>query len=256
MNRPFLSVVIPSYNERENLERGVLAQVRDFLVKQSYLWEVIVSDDDSPDPGSKKLAREFCQKNKGFFFLGNEHGGKPFALWSGIQKAAGEIILITDMDQSTPIAEVDRLLPLFDQCFDLVIGSRGGTRKSTSFVRQLASTLFQLARRMVLLPKIVDTQAGFKSFKRKVALDVFPKMRVIKLGRPKEKGWKVGAWDVEMLFVAEKCGYKIAEVPVAWVNEDVSTKKESGGIKFVRESLEMLVEIFRVRLNDWLGYYR
>src|SRR5574340_144707 len=98
MSDPFLSVVIPSYNERENIERGALTEVRDYLKKQSYSWEVIVSDDDSPDAKSKELAADFCRKNTNFRFVENQHGGKPVALWGGIQKAKGKLVLITDMD--------------------------------------------------------------------------------------------------------------------------------------------------------------
>jgi len=100
--KPLLSVVIPCYNEEANLERGVLNQVRDYLEKQSYSWEVIISDDGSAD-NSKNLVKKFVDKHPGFILLKNQHGGKPYAVWQGIKKARGEIVLFTDMDQSTPI---------------------------------------------------------------------------------------------------------------------------------------------------------
>lgn len=254
----FLSVVIPSYNETENLRRGVLGEVRDYLSKQEYSWEVIVSDDDSSDFEAKNLAKNFCSQTRGFFFLENTHGGKPFALWGGIQKAQGKIVLLTDMDQSAPITETAKLLPHYNLGFDIVIGSRGTGRKKSSPFRSLASFVFRTFRRMFLLPGIVDTQCGFKSMRRRVALEVFPQLSVIKRGRPKDQNWHVGAWDGELLYVAERFGYKIKEVPVEWENRDLSmeTKKSTSKSKFVKESLEMAEEVIRVRYNDFRGYYK
>lgn len=256
MKDVFLSVVIPSYNETENLRRGVLGEVRDYLQKQKYTWEVIVSDDGSPEAESRNLAKAFCSKNAGFQFLENEHGGKPFALWGAIQKTLGKIVLFTDMDQSAPIEEVEKLLPYYDEGFDIVIGSRGTERKNFSPFRLLASTIFRLFRQIVILPQIVDTQAGFKSMKKEVAVQIFPKLQIIRGGREKNKGWKVGSWDAELLFIADKFGYKIKEVPIAWENRDLAmaTKKSTSG-KFVQESLDMLSQIFRVRINDMRGFY-
>ncbi|MBI4099612.1 glycosyltransferase [Candidatus Microgenomates bacterium] len=258
MNNVFLSVVIPSYNETENLERGVLAQVRDYLARQSYAWEVIISDDDSPDPRSKQLASEFCAKNPGFTFLENQHGGKPIALWGGIQKATGEIILFTDMDQSTPIAELDKLLPKFKDGYDVVIGSRGLERKNFSPIRKLASTIFRTFRRAVLLAEIIDTQAGFKMMKTTVAREIFPLLAVVKNHGRGVRGWTVTAWDVEMLEAVKERDYKIAEVPISWADRDESVAKaeERQQGKFVKESIDMLKEVFRVKFNSLRGQYR
>ncbi len=253
----FLSVVIPSYNETENLARGVLGQVRDYLLKQDYDWEVVVSDDGSPDEKARRLARDFCDQNKNFRFLENEHGGKPFAIWSGIQKVKGKIVLITDMDQSTPITELGKLLPYYKENFDVVIGSRGLERKSYSVLRKIGSIIFKVFRQIFILPKIVDTQAGFKSFKREIGLEVFPQLQIIRQGNRGIKGWSVGSWDAEFLFIADKKGYKIKEVPVTWENTDLAVEtKKSGSGKYLRESAEMVQQIFRIRFNDFRGFYK
>ncbi|MCL4397679.1 glycosyltransferase [Patescibacteria group bacterium] len=256
MAKPYLSVVIPSYNETENLKRGALAEVNDYLQKQDYPWEVIVSDDGSPDEQARRLAEDFCEKTSGFKYLQNDHAGKPFAVWSGIRATEGEIVLFTDMDQSTPISEVAKLLPFYKKGFDVVIGSRGSERKNFSAFRQLASTVFREIRRAALLREIVDTQAGFKSFKGKVAKEIFPLLQVIRSEKNQVEGWKVTSFDVELLVAAQRRGYKIAEVPVTWADRDVSTGKSRGGGKFVKESLDMLKEIFRVKLNDLRGFYK
>jgi glycosyltransferase involved in cell wall biosynthesis len=249
--RPFLSVVIPCYNEEVNLERGVLSQVENYLKKQNYPSEVIVSDDGSTD-GSVKLIEKIIKNKPCFRFLKNRHAGKPFALRSGLIKARGEIVLFTDMDQSAPIDQVEKLLPWFKKGFDLVIGSRGRARKGFPWYRKIISSGFRLFRRTILLREIVDTQCGFKALRRKAGRTVFKKMRVF-AKEEKTTGWRVGAWDVEMLFVAEKLGYKIKEIPVVWADKDVAQGKKRN---FIKESKEMLKEILRVRLNDLLGYYR
>lgn len=257
MNEIFLSVIIPSYNETENLQRGVLSEVKDYLSKQKYTWEVIVSEDESPDLESRRLAKEFCDKNKNFVFLQNKHGGKALAIWAGIQAAKGKVILFTDMDQSTPIGEFSKMLPFFESGFEVVIGSRGLERKNFSFVRKLASVIFRTFRGIFVLPEIVDTQAGFKAFSKEAILKVFPKLEAVKKGVEKAKGWTVGSWDTELLFIAKKRGYKIKEVPIVWEDRDESVAKaaERKQGKFVKESLDMLKQIFRVRINDFRGFY-
>ncbi|MEK7565515.1 MAG: glycosyltransferase [Patescibacteria group bacterium] len=257
MDKIYLSVVIPSYNETENLRRGVLDEVKNYLSKQKYTWEVIVSDDESPDTESRRLAKDFCDQNQGFIFLANKHGGKPLAVWSGIQKATGQLVLFADMDQSTPISELDKILPYFDKGFDVVIGSRGLERKKFSIFRKLASFVFRTFRRSIVLTGIVDTQAGFKCLKTKIAKEIFPMLAVIKSAGTGVKGWTVSSFDVEMLFIVERRGYKIAEVPILWEDKDesVAKAKERQGGKFIKESIEMFQEVLRVKINQLRGLY-
>lgn len=255
MKQIFLSVIIPSYNETENLRRGVLSEVESYLAPQKYTWEVIISDDGSPDLEARKLAKDFVGAHKNFRFLEGEHAGKPFAVWSGIKEARGEIVLFTDMDQSTPLFELGKILPYFEQGYDVVIGSRGLERKNFTLLRRLASMIFREVRRSFLLNDIIDTQAGFKAFRTGVAREIFPLLQVIRSEKDKTSGWKVTSFDVELLVAAEKRGYKIAEVPVAWEDRDVSRGKSRGTLKFAKESLEMLSEIFRVKANDLRGFY-
>ncbi len=247
----FLSVVIPCYNEEANLRQGVLNQVVDYLKKQTYSWEVIVSDDGSSD-NSREVAKEFVQKHSGFVLLENQHGGKPYAVWQGIKKARGKIVLFTDMDQSTPIKEVAKLLPYFDQGFEVVIGSRGIKRKGAPFYRQLAALIFLSLRRILLLPNIKDTQCGFKAFKTKVAQRLFPKLSVLENWQ-QASGWRVTAFDVELLYLAQKSGSKVKEIEVAWQDEDVSVGKKKS---FIKESRQMLEQIVNVKKNDWKGKYK
>lgn len=245
-----LSVVIPCYNEERNLKRGVLEEVDSFLRNQLYQSEVIISDDGSTDE-SRKIIEEFIKAHPRFRLLKNLHAGKPYAVRAGAMEAKGEIALFTDMDQSAPISEINKLLPYFNRGYQVVIGSRGKERKRFPYYRKIISWGFRFARRLVLLRQIVDTQCGFKAFKTEVGRKIFDKMQIFQ----KKKGavgWKVGAWDVEFIFVAEKLGYKIKEVQVVWEDKDIAAGKERD---FLKESKEMLFEVMRVKIDGWRGKY-
>lgn len=249
MNKPYLSIVIPCYNEKENLNRGVLDEVYDFLKKQRFSWEVVVSDDGSTDD-SREIVSKQIKNKKNFRLVENIHGGKPSAVWGGIQKSSGEYVLFTDMDQSAPIGEVLKLLTYFKD-YEVVIGSRGMERENFSLVRKLGSNVFRLFRKSLMLRKINDTQCGFKAFRADTARKIFPLLQFFK----KEKvvrGWKVTSFDVELLFIAEKFGYKIKEVEVEWKDRDIAKGKKKS---YFKESKEMLVQIVRVKLNDLKGLY-
>jgi len=248
--KPKVSIIIPNYNEKENLERGVLEEVKNYLNKAKFTWKVIINDDGSTD-GSIKILEDFVKNNKGFCLIKAQHGGKAYGLWNGIKKARGEIVLFTDMDQSTPLKEIEKLLPWYERSFNVVFGSRGRVRKNFPLVRQLTSWGFRIIRQKFLLKNISDTQCGFKSLNRKIALEIFPKLSVIKNAQ-KAKGWTVSAYDVELLFLAEKAGHKLKEVDVVWQDEDVSTRK---GKNFITESVDMFNQIITVKLNDLKGKY-
>jgi glycosyltransferase involved in cell wall biosynthesis len=248
-NEVFLSVVIPCYNESDNLQRGVLNEVDNFLRTQDFSWEVIVSDDGSTD-NSRNLVKKIVSEKKNFRLKENSHGGKPSAVWGGIQEARGEYVLFTDMDQSTPIREILKLIPYF-QTYQVIIGSRGSERENFSLIRKVGSNVFRLFRKALLLPEINDTQCGFKAFKTEVAKKIFPMLEFFK--KEKEvKGWKVTSFDVELLFIAKKLGYKIKEVPVEWKDRDIAKGKKKS---YFKESKEMLGQIIRVKLNDLKGLY-
>ena len=252
---PFLSIVIPCYNEEKNLERGVLKEVHAYLAAQDYSWEVIVANDESTDR-SRQLIEGFIHKKQHFSLVDIPHGGKPAAVWAGIREAQGDIVLFTDMDQSAPLEEVEKLLPWYEQSCDVVIGSRGIEREGFSIVRRLGSAVFRTLRRLFLLRDISDTQCGFKSCRREAALEVFPQLQFFKQ-KERPTGWKVSAYDVELLHLFEKAGYRLKEVEVAWLNRDQSvTKDETGALaRYLRESIEMTREVLRVRVNELKGLY-
>lgn len=249
MKNKFLSVIIPCYNESENLKRGVLAEVYRFLTGQKFSWEVIISDDGSTDE-SYTLVKKNIKDKDGFRLLEVKHGGKPLAIWEGIKAAEGEYVLFLDMDQSTPIKELLKLQP-FLKDYDAVIGSRGITRNKSSLFRKIGSAVFLILRKSILLKDINDTQCGFKVFRTEVVKKSFPLLQFFKEEK-KIQGWKVTSYDVELLFILEKLGYKIKEVEVDWEDRDISKGKQRS---YLKESREMLEQIARVKINDLRGSY-
>lgn len=252
--QPSVSVILPCYNEEKNIERGVLDEVYQYLKEQEYPWEVIIVNDGSTD-NSRELIMRFITDKENFFLFDIPHGGKPVGVWTGIKKANGEIILVTDMDQSVSIWELSKLLTWYERGFDVVIGSRGIERKGFSPLRKLGSFVFRNLRRFILLRNISDTQCGFKSFRRHIALKIFPQLQFFKQTK-KPTGWKVSAYDVELLYLLEKAGYKIKEVIVEWYNRDQSdTKYQTQFNKYLYESIEMAKEVLRIKMNQFKGIY-
>ena len=253
--KPTLSVIIPCYNEERNLEKKKLDEVSGYLSHQQYAWEVIIVNDGSTD-NSRALIHDIIENNASFSLIDIPHSGKPWAIWSGIQEANGDILLLTDMDQSTPIEELDHLLPWFEKGFDVVIGSRGTMRQGFSIIRKIGSIIFKQLRRVFLLRNINDTQCGFKTCRREAALEIFPRLRYFKQEK-KPVGWKVSAYDVELLYLFQMAGYSIKEVVVSWCDRDLSdTKCHQGNlIRYVNESIEMAHEVLRVKLNQVKGLY-
>ena len=253
--KPFISVIIPCYNEERNLEKGVLEEVDQYLTKLDCQSEVIIVNDGSTD-NSRNLIECFIEGKANFYLFDIPHGGKPAGVWAGIQQANGEIVLFTDMDQSTPINELANLLPWYEQGFDVVIGSRGTIREGFSIIRKIGSFVFRTLRRLFLLRNISDTQCGFKSCRREAALQIFPRLQFFKQ-KEKPEGWKVSAYDVELLYLFQRAGHTIKEVEVRWQNRDESdTKDQVGGLTtYIKESIEMAKEISRVKLNQLRGLY-
>jgi dolichyl-phosphate beta-glucosyltransferase len=253
--QPILSVILPCYNEQKNLERGVLDEVTQYLAGQALPWEVVIVNDESTDD-SRSLIERSIQDKPAFSLFDIPHGGKPAAVWEGIQRARGEMVLFSDMDQSTPLHELDKLLPWYQEGYDVVIGSRQTTREGSSLLRKAGSFVFLTLRRLFLLPDIMDTQCGFKLCRRQVSLQIFPHLEFLRQ-EAKPTGWKVTAFDVEFLYLVDRAGYRIQEVLVSWRNRDTSdTKSQQGDLsRYVHESINMAREVTRVKLNQLKGVY-
>ncbi|MBI2196430.1 glycosyltransferase [Candidatus Daviesbacteria bacterium] len=242
-----LSVVIPAYNEERNLKRGVLDEVKNFLEKIGLEYEVIIVDDGSTDQ-TKKIIKEYIANNKKFKLIENSHGGKALAVMTGMLVGEGEIILFTDMDQATPITQIEKFNPKFEEGVDIVIGSRNG-RKGAPLIRKLSAWGFSFLRGMILGLPFKDTQCGFKAFSKMAVDKIIPKIKS-EWGVVHFKGGAVNAgFDVELLYLAKKYGFQIAEVPVEW--KYVDTER----VQVVKDALAAVYDMFRIRWNDLLGKY-
>lgn len=243
-----LSVIIPVYNESDNLKRGVFDQIEGFLNSEGFDYEVLIVDDGSKDDTLELVRGQIKNKPK-FKLIENEHGGKAIAVMTGLLKSGGDITLFTDMDQATPISEVDKLLPKFSQGFDIAIGSRTG-RKGAPLIRKLMAAGFSIFRRLILGLPYKDTQCGFKAFSKKAIDEIFPNL-MNKWKQHNLTGAAVNAgFDVEVLYIAKKKNLKVAEVPVVW--QHVGTER----VQVISDSLEAVMDIFRIRLNSWQGRYK
>lgn len=235
-----LSVVIPSYNESANLKKGVLFDIENYLKKLKVSFEIIVVDDGSTDDSINLVKKN---RGKSIHLIQNPHGGKANTVMTGMLKAAGEIILFTDMDQATPINQIDKFLPKFEEGNDIVIGSRSG-RRGAPLIRKLSAWGFSVLRFIILGLPFKDTQCGFKAFNRDVVNKILPKIKN-EWGVVHFKGGAVNAgFDVELLYLAKKYGFKIAEVPVEW--NYVDTER----VQIVKDAMAAIYDMFRIRWND------
>jgi dolichyl-phosphate beta-glucosyltransferase len=248
----YLSVVIPAYNETANIQYGALSKVADYLAQQDFSYEVVVVDDGSED-STADLAQAFADDHLGFRVVRNPHRGKAFTVATGLQQATGAIALFTDMDQATPIGESAKLLPYFQQGYDIVIGSRGTVRRNAPIWRRVMSNSQVLLRNMILgFKDITDTQCGFKAFRSSAIRPVLGNLHVYSQKDVREvQGASVSSgFDVEMLFVAKQLGFKIKEVPVEW---DYHFSRR---VNLLRDSLRGLRELMSIRSADLRGAYR
>lgn len=235
-----------------NLQKGVLEKIAHFLDKKDIIYEVIVADDGSKD-GSVEFIEHFCQENPHFTLIKNPHYGKIGAVTSGMLRAKGEYRLFTDMDQATPIEEVDKLLPFLEsKMYDVAIGSRDSQRRGAPPIRLFISLCSMTLRKYIVgLREIADTQCGFKMFTGEATDDIFSRYKKMKHGFEKITGTAITfGSDIEILYLAKKHGYKIKEVKVEWLH--VETRR----VNPVRDSIQGVLDLLRIRRNIWKGLYK
>ena len=246
--KSYLSVVIPAYNEEYNLRTGVLDSVYDYLSGQSYTWEILFVDDASTD-NTASLAESFAGKHKNFTVLKEPHRGKAGTVTAGVLKAKGGIILFTDTDQATPIDQIEKVLPKFKAGYDVVIGSRHG-REGAPLIRKIMAYGFSLLRLLVLRLPYKDTQCGFKAFSSRAADEIFKRLEIFSSKNRSEGASVTAGFDLEILYIARKLKYKVAEVPVDWHH------KEGTKVDPIKDSIEGLRGLLMVRLNSLQGKYK
>ena len=236
-----LSVILPSYNEQDRIEKTLL-DVSRFLQKQSFDYEIIVVNDGSKDKTADVVHNLFPSIPNLRLIDIKENHGKGFVTQQGMLSAGGNVRLFMDADNSTKVDEVIKMLPLFEQGCDIVIGSRripgAVIAVHQPWFRDFLGGVFRFIVHALVPVGVTDSQCGFKAFSAKAAQAVFNKQTIYR--------W---AFDVEILAIARKFKFKIKEVPVTWVNDTESHVKLGG-------MLSMLLEVMEVRLNLWAGKYR
>ncbi|MBI4301464.1 MAG: glycosyltransferase family 2 protein [Chloroflexi bacterium] len=236
---PLLSVIIPTYNEEKRIP-ATLERIIAYLLGQDYGAEIIVVDDGSNDR-TCPLVASLETSNPPITLIQTPHMGKGHAIKTGMLAARGQYRLMCDADLSVPIEEVAHFLPPNLSDYDVAIGSRemtGARRFDEPFYRHLMGRVFNWLVRLVTVRGFKDTQCGFKVFSQETAKSIFAKTRMA--------GW---AFDVEVLFLAQKRGLHILEIPVPWYHGKKSK------VSPFRDTFLMFGEILLIRLNHWLGRY-
>lgn len=232
---PQLSLVIPAFEEARRLP-ACLEQVAEFCRLLTVSFEVLVVVERSND-GTLQIAEEAAAQQVNFRAIDNRvHRGKGFAVRSGMLQARGDVIFYMDVDLSVPLEEVRLFLDYFAQHPEVavLIGNRRHARsnivKQQSFVRRELGRTFNRVIRKLLGIRLEDTQCGFKAFRREAAREIFSRQQI--------DGF---AFDVEVLLLAARLGYKMADLPVRWTNS-IDSK-----VNFLRDGLQMLRDALAAR---------
>ncbi|MBI4971388.1 MAG: glycosyltransferase family 2 protein [Candidatus Omnitrophica bacterium] len=230
---PSITVVIPAYDEASRLP-NTLKEIRDFLRDSGMAYEVIVVDDGSKD-ATVEVAKSELAGTPHLVLINGKNRGKGCCVRKGMLAASGKYILFTDADLSTPIRELNRMIPYLEDGYDIVIGSRAVqdpvVKRDMVWYREIMGRTYNLFAQLILFPGITDSQCGFKCFKHDVARDLF--------SRQKLEGF---SFDGEILYLARKQKYRIKELAVHWFQDPKSK------VKLFKDSIRMFFELIKIRL--------
>jgi dolichyl-phosphate beta-glucosyltransferase len=240
MAQPFLSVIIPAYNEAKRIPL-TLIDMDKRLSKEAYSYEILVVNDGSKD-NTADVVRGMEKMIKNLKLVDNlENKGKGGVVRQGMLVAKGQYRLFTDADNATSVDQFNNMVPCFREGYDVVICSRAakGSKLDPAqpLYRQIPGKMSNLLIQLTVLPGLWDTQCGFKAFTAEAAEKVFQISKVA--------GW---GFDIEVLALAKRMGYRIKEIPVHWVNDTRSTVPMSAYLK-------TLVELCKIRWWLWMGKY-
>lgn len=239
MGHPFLSIIIPAYNEESRLT-ATLNAAGSFLKEQSYSSEVLIVDNNSTDR-TGEIIHQFCDQYPFMFGLFEEKPGKGAAVQKGMLHGKGEYRFMADADLSMPIQEINKFLPPQLEGVDIAIASReakGAVRFDEPVFRHLGGRLMNWMIQLLALPGLNDTQCGFKCFSADIAEDLFQKQTLT--------GW---AFDIELLYIARLRGYSIQEIPIPW------TYQVESKVNAIQDAINILQDIRVIRSNHKQGLY-
>lgn len=239
MDKPFLSLIIPAFNEEHRLP-ATIERVSSFLEEQSYTSEILVVDNASTDR-TGEIIGDLARNHPTLQGLYEGEPGKGAAVRRGMLSGKGKYRFMCDADLSMPIEELNRFLPPHLKDFDLAIGSReapGAVRYHEPYYRHLGGRLINVLIRLLVLPGMHDTQCGFKCFRGPVAEDLFRHLTLV--------GW---SFDIEILTIARLRGYTIKEIPIPWYFDSESK------VNAIRDAVRMLFDILAIKRNKRKGLY-
>jgi glycosyltransferase involved in cell wall biosynthesis len=236
------SIIIPAFNETARIERA-LSMVTECIRERGWDAEVLVVDDGSTD-NTAGLVEAWSGRHPEVRLIRNgSNHGKGYSVRNGMLRAAGEVVMFTDADLSSPIEEAERLFRAIDQGADVAIGSRWLTGRrivhKQPLYRRVFGRCFNALTRTIMRLPFADTQCGFKAFRRDAAHVVFGLQRIERWG-----------FDPEILFIAIQRGLRVAEVPVTWGHDERSR------ISYLRDGMQMLLELVYIRWSALTGRYR
>lgn len=237
-----ITLIVPSYNEETNIQKGVLDKIGNYTADDRRFSEVLIVDDGSTDKTRRIIKERYLNEFPKFRLIAAPHKGKAFAIIRGIQEAKGDYVMFTDIDLATPIEEAEKLIKEAEKGYLVVIGGRVSGRKGAPLTRKLLAYGFIHIRNMLFgLQKIRDTQCGFKLFETKAAREIISNLKVFNSGAEIAGPSVSAAFDLEFLFVASRLGIDIKEVPVTW--RHVETKN----VNFIRDSIETVRDLMKIK---------
>lgn len=239
MSTPFLSIIVPAYNEEARLP-GTLEKIHTHLQKQSFLVEVLVVENGSSDR-TLEIAEAFAAGHPQFRVVHLAQRGKGAAVRHGMLTARGEYRFMCDADLSMPIEQVGRFLPPVLSGYDVAIGSReapGSVRYNEPFYRHFGGRLINWMIQLLALPGLQDTQCGFKCFTAEAAEELFTRLTLM--------GW---SFDAEILYLARLRRLRMVEVPIDWYFNPESK------LNLLRDALRMTVDLLSIRRKSLRGVY-
>lgn len=236
-NNPYISIVVPAYNESDKIVNTVNT-INSYFGQKDYPFEIIVVDDASQD-NTFSLVSDLTGNNKNLrVYKMEKNSRKSGAVKTGVLNSRGRLVLTTDADLATSIEQFEKLLDLVvNQNYDIVIGSRGLESSkllvSQSLIRKSLGKLYGRLANILLISGIIDTQCGFKLYKKSVVNDIFKPLTS-----------KLSVFEIEVLIVATKLGYRIAEIPVVWTHNPDTRLKYS-----LSSSMKVFLELLRLKYH-------
>ncbi|MCX8064360.1 MAG: glycosyltransferase family 2 protein [Candidatus Hydrogenedentes bacterium] len=238
------SLIIPAYNEEHQIEQ-TLKYVREYLLSEFLSFEIVVVDDGSTDHTSdvvEKFIEEHKSKEVKLIKLPTNRGKGGAVKEAILNHTEGKVRCYYDADASTPIEEIKKLLQAINSGYDIAIASRALPESVIEvpqpYHRQFMGKIYNIMLRIFRLTKFKDTQCGCKCFTENAVKIIFPRQKLMRF-----------SFDAEILYIAEKYGLKIIEIPTRWRN------RQESRVHLLRDPIKMFLDIFRIKLYSFLGYY-